>query len=284
MHLARRVVVLLANNQRVQDARGRIEWIYGRIDPLLRNCPVEYGCGIQVRKGGGGCRIGQVIGGNINRLHRGNRSLGGRGNTLLHGAHIGCQCWLIAHRRRDAAKQRRNFRTGLGKAEYVIDKEQNVLPLFVAEVLCLGKTRQSHTRTRAWRLVHLSIDQRHLGVIAFKIDNASVDHLVVELVSFAGPLAHPGKDRIATMTLGDIVNQLLDQYRFAHSSAAKKANFAALSIRLEQVDNLNTGHQYFGFCRLLRKVWCGAVNWPVRGRRNRVTLVNGISRHIHNAA
>ena len=57
-------------------------------------------------------------------------------------AHIGRQCRLIAHRRRYTAEQRRHFRTGLGKTENIVDKEENVLA-FIAEMLGNGKARQA---------------------------------------------------------------------------------------------------------------------------------------------
>ena len=81
-------------------------------------------------------------------------------------AHVGRQRRLIAHRRGDAAQQRRHFGAGLGEAEDVVDEEQHVLAFLVAEIFGDGETRQRHARAGARRLVHLAIDQRHLGVEA----------------------------------------------------------------------------------------------------------------------
>ncbi len=77
------------------------------------------------------------------------------GDTLLQRAHVGRERWLITHRRRNTAEQRRHFRTCLGEAEDVVDKEQHVLAP-IAEVLGDGQTGQSNAHAGARRLVHLA--------------------------------------------------------------------------------------------------------------------------------
>ena len=53
-----------------------------------------------------------------------------------------------------------HFRASLRKAENVVDEEEDVaasaLLIAVAEVLRHGQTRESHTCTCTWRLVHLT--------------------------------------------------------------------------------------------------------------------------------
>ena len=57
------------------------------------------------------------------------------------------------------------------------------------------------------RLVHLTVDQRHLalGQVVFD-DDAAFDELVIEVVSFAGTLADASEHREAALGLGDVVN------------------------------------------------------------------------------
>src|SRR5690606_41987198 len=94
---------------------------------------------VQVGERGGWRRVGQVVGRNVNRLNRGDRTLGRGGDAFLHGAHVGCQRRLIAHSGRNTAEKSRHFRTCLREAEDVVPDEQNVLTL-VAEVFSNRQT------------------------------------------------------------------------------------------------------------------------------------------------
>ena len=64
-------------------------------------------------------------------------------------------------------------------------------------------------------------------------------HLVPEVVALAAALADAGKDGIAAVLHGDVVNQFLNQHRLADARTAEQADLAALGIRLEQVDDLD---------------------------------------------
>ena len=101
----------------------------------------------------------------------------------------------------------------------------------IAEVFCQRQTGQAERATGARRLVHLAIDQGCLWSCAFEIDNAGFDHLVIEIVTFAGPLAHAGKHRIAAMRLGDVVDEFHDDNGLANAGTAEQANLAALRHR-----------------------------------------------------
>ena len=112
-----------------------------------------------MRKGGGRRRVGQVIGWNVNRLNRCDRPGFGRCDPLLHRAHIGCQSWLIAHRRGNTSQKRRHLRASLCEAEDIVHKEQNIRTGFITELLSQGQTGQCDPHTCPWRLVHLAINQ-----------------------------------------------------------------------------------------------------------------------------
>jgi hypothetical protein len=157
---------------------------------------------------GGRRRVGQVVGGHVDRLHRGDRALVGRGDALLQRAHVGGERRLIAHRRRNTAEQRRHFRTRLGEAEDVVDEEQHVLAFLVAEVFRHGQAGQRDAGARARRLVHLAEHQRHLGALGDRpLPSASLAmtpdsrNLVIEVVALAGTLADAGEHRVAAVAL-----------------------------------------------------------------------------------
>ena len=200
-------------------------------------------------------RVGQVVGRHVDRLHRGDRALGGGGDALLQRAHVGRERRLIADRRGNAAEQRRHFRARLGEAEDVVDEEQHVLAL-VAEMLGDGEARERDAHARARRLVHLAEHQRAfrldvgIGIVRVGVD-LRLDELVVEVVALAGALADAREHRIAAVGLGDVVDQLLDQHGLADARAAEQADLAALGVGREQVDDLDAGDEDLRFGRLL---------------------------------
>ena len=212
-----------------------------------------------------------------------------RGDALLQRAHVGGQRRLIAHRRGDAAQQRRHFRARLGEAEDVVDEEQHVLAFLVAEVFGERQPRQPDAGARARRLVHLAVHQRHLGafgdlVVLVQLDHAGVDHLVVEVVALARALAHAGEHRHAAMRLGDVVDQLLDDHGLAHAGAAEQADLAALQVGRQQVDHLDAGDQDLRRGRLFLEGRRIAVDRVALRRVDRAALVDRLADHVQDAA
>ena len=108
---------------------------------------------------------------------------------------------------------------------------------------------------RARRLVHLAVDQGAFGAFGRAVlrvlVHAGLDHLVIEVVAFAGALAHAGQHRIAAIGLGDVVDQFLHGHGLADAGAAEQADLAALGVGREQVDDLDAGDQHLGFGRLV---------------------------------
>ena len=228
------------------------ERIHGRVDAELGDLARQHGGGVEVGEGGGWRRVGEVVGGHVDGLHRGDRALLGRGDPLLQRTHVGGQRRLIAHRRGDAAQERRHLGTRLGEAEDVVDEEQDVLAFLVAEILGDRETGQGHARAGAGRLVHLAVDQRHLGLERLlEVDDPGLDHLVIEVVALAGPLADAGEHRHAAVRLGDVVDQLHDQHGLADARTAEQADLAALEVGGQQVDDLDAGDQHLGLGRLV---------------------------------
>ena len=146
-----------------EDARGGGQRIDGGIDAQLRQRPREHGGGVQVGEGGRRGRIGEVVGGHVDGLHRGDRALLGGGDALLQLAHLGGQVGLVADGGGHAAQQRGDLGAGLGEAEDVVDEEQRVRALVVAEVLGDGEAGERDAQARAGRLGHLAVDQRGLA-------------------------------------------------------------------------------------------------------------------------
>src|SRR3989442_6702971 len=102
------------------------------------------------------------------------------------------------------------------------------------------------TRRRAGWLVHLPVHEGGL------VDDAGLAHLEVEVIAFAGPLAHAGEDRESALMGRDVVDQLHDDDGLAHAGAAEEAHLPALGVRLEQVHDLDAGLQHLGLCLLFQ--------------------------------
>ena len=171
-----------------------------------------------------GAGIGEVVGGHVDRLHRGDRAGRRRRDPLLELAHLGRERRLVADGARHAAEQRRDLGARLDEAEDVVDEEQHVLAL-VAEVLGHGQPREADAQPRARRLVHLPVDERDL------VDDPRLGHLEQEVVALARALADAGEDRDAAVLQRDVVDELLDQHGLAGAGASEEADLAALARR-----------------------------------------------------
>ena len=211
------------------------------------------------------------------------------GDALLQRAHVGGERRLIAHRRRNTAEQRRHFRAGLGEAEDVVDEEQHVLAL-VAEVLGDRQPGQADAGAGARRLVHLAVHQRALGargravVLLRVLVDAELDHLVIEIVALAGPLADAGEHRIAAVRPRHVVDQFHDEHGLADAGAAEQADLAALGVGRQQVHHLDAGDQDFRFGRLIGVERRILVDGAARLGIDRTGLVHRVADDVDDAA
>ena len=228
----------LAHDLGRQDVRRRRQRVDRRVDAERGDLARELGGGVEVGERGERRRVGVVVGGHVHRLQRRDRVTLGRGDALLELAHLVGERRLVAHRRRHAAEQRRHLGARLHEAEDVVDEEQHVLVLHVAEVLGDGERRQRDPQAHARRLVHLAVDERGL------LDDARLLHLEPEVGALTGALAHAGEHRHTTVLGGDPLDHLLDEHGLAHAGAAEEADLAALHVGLEQVDDLDAGLEH----------------------------------------
>ena len=232
--------------------------------------------GVEEAEGGGRGGVGQVVGRDVDGLHRGDRAFVGRGDPLLQGAHLGGQGRLIADVRRHPAQQGRDFGAGLAEPEDVVDEQQGVGPGRVAEPLGHRQGREGDPQPGAGGLVHLAeahdraVDDRLAGAA-----DLGLLHFEPEVVPLAGPLADAGEDREAAVHLGDAGDQLGQDDRLAQPGAAEEADLAAADERGEQVDDLDAGLELLGLGRELverRRVAVDrpalATRRPVPGRRS----------------
>ena len=216
--------------------------------------------------------------GHVDGLHGRHRALPGRRDALLQLAHLGLQRRLVAHLRRHAAQQRGHLGAGLHEAEDVVDEQQHVLALDVAEVLRHRQAGQRHAHARAGRLVHLAEDEHRL------VDDARLLHLQPEVVALARALAHAAERRQAAVLLGEVVDQLLDDDGLADAGAAEQADLAALGVGREQVDDLDAGLEHLGGRRQVRHGRRGPVDRPALLDLDVARLVDRLAEQVEDAA
>lgn len=66
---------------------------------------------------------------------------------------------------------------------------------------------------------------------------ASLLHFMVQIVTFTSTLADTSEDRVTTMSLGDVVNQLLNKHCLSDTGTSEEADFSTTGVRSEQVDD-----------------------------------------------
>ena len=221
-------------------------------------------------------RVGVVVGGHVDRLHRGDRPASGRGDPLLELTHLVGQRRLVTHRGRHPAEQGGHLGAGLGVAEDVVDEQQHVLIHLVAEVLRHGQRGQRDAHAGAGRLVHLTEDQR--GVL----QDAGLLHLQEQVVALTGALADAGEHRGPTEVPGDPDDHLLDEHRLSHSGTTEQTDLAALHVRGEQIDDLQTGLEHLGLALELVEGRRLAMDRPAFSGELRVRGVQAFAQHVEN--
>ena len=261
----------------LEDRRGRVERVHRRVDPLLRDRPRERRGRVQVGEHRRRCRVGEVVGGHVDGLDRGHRSLRGRRDPLLQLAHLGLQRRLVADRGGHPPEQRRDLGARLDEAEDVVDEQQHVLASGLAEVLRHRQAGERDPQARPRGLVHLPEDHHRL------VDDAGLGHLHVEVVALAGPLADAAEGRQAAVLGGDVVDQLLDQDGLADAGAAEQADLAALRVGSEQVDDLDARlEDLLGRGQVLG-ARCGAMDRPAVLALDRIALVDRLAEQVEDA-
>src|SRR5215467_15995158 len=230
----------------VENARGGVQRVDRRIDAQFGQLAGQHGGGVQVCESGGWSRIGQVVRGNVNRLHRRDGSALGRGNPFLKCTHFGREGGLIPDRRWHTAEQRRYFGSCLRKAEDVVDEEQHILVLFVTEIFCDRQSGETNAETCARRLIHLSIDQRGFRLREIiRINDLRLLHLVPKVIALARPLTHTREHRESAVVQGDVIDELHDDNRLADPCTSEESDLASLAVGLQQIDHLDACFKHF---------------------------------------
>jgi peptide chain release factor 1 len=166
----------------------------------------------------------------------------------------------------------------LSKAEDVVDEEEHVLALHVTEVLRHGETGEADPKPGAGRLVHLTIDQRDI------LQDLGFLELQVQVVPFAGALTHAAEHRPAAVTLGHVVDELLNDHGLPHPGAPEQADLAALDERGNQIDDFDPRFEDLGLGLQIGELRGGPVNRPPLSiLRQRRTTVHRLTQDVEDS-
>ena len=86
------------------------------------------------------------------------------------------------------------------------------------------------------------------------------------------------------MSLGDVVDELLDEHSLADTSTTEETNLTTTSVGGEEVDDLDTGLQDLSGGRLVDERGRVGVDGEELVALDGTTLVNGLANDVHNAA
>ena len=221
-------------------------------------------------------RVGEVVGGHVDRLHRRDRAGARRRDALLQLPHLGRERRLVADGARHAAEERRHLGARLHEAEDVVDEEQHVLAL-VAEVLRHRQAGQADAQARARRLVHLAVDDRDLVEHARLRPSRGSRSLPSRVRSPTPVKTETPPCCCATLWISSWIS-----HRLADAGAAEEADLAAAHVRRDQVDDLDARLEDLDLRRQLAERRRVAVDRPALARR-RLLAVDRVADHVPDA-
>uniref|UniRef100_A0A1B0CLT7 Uncharacterized protein n=1 Tax=Lutzomyia longipalpis TaxID=7200 RepID=A0A1B0CLT7_LUTLO len=271
LHTTCNIVVLLPNNIGIHDTGCGIKGIYSWVDTQFGDSSGQHSGGVQPRKK------------SKTNLHGCDGALLGCGNTFLHATHVSGQGWLVTHSRGDTTQQGRHLRTGLGETENVVNEKQYILSFLITEIFSNSESSQSDTSTSAWGSKNLN-KKTNLGCLVLERNNARLNHLVVEIISFTGTFAHTSKYGVTTMSLSYVVNQLHDKHSFTHTGTTKETNLTTLSIGGKKIHNLNASYENLLLDAHLHEFRSFSVNGGKFVSFNGAPLVNWFPNDVNNAS
>ena len=232
--------------------------------------------------------VGQVVGGHIDRLHRGDGALGGRGDPLLQLAHFRRECWLVTHGAGHTTQERGHLGTGLREAEDVVDEDHGFFTGRVAELLGHGQAGESNAEAAAGRLVHLAEHHGDLvddvGLVALLVGVLGLFHFAPEVVAFACAFADAAEHAVAAELAGDACDHLLDDDGLADTRTAEEADLAASDERAEEVDDLDAGDEDFGLRVKFAELGRFAVDGALRRVGDAGQVVDGVAEQVEDAS
>jgi hypothetical protein len=107
---------------------------------------------------------------------------------------------------------------------------------------------------------------------------------VVQIVTLTGTLAHTSEDGVTTVSLGDVVDELLNEHSLADTGTTEQTNFSTTGVGGEQIDDLDTSDENLSGGGLLNELWGVVVDRQELVRLDGATLIDGVTSDVYNTA
>jgi hypothetical protein len=102
-------------------------------------------------------------------------------------------------------------------------------------------------------------------------------------VTLTGTLTDTGEDRVTTVSLGDVVDELLNQDGLADTSSSEESDLSTTSVGGEKVDDLDTGLENLSLGRLVDELGRVGVDGTGSDSLDGTALVNGLTDNVDDA-
>jgi hypothetical protein len=107
---------------------------------------------------------------------------------------------------------------------------------------------------------------------------------VVKIVTLTSSLTDTSEDGETTVSLGDVVDKLLNEDGLTDASTAEETNLTTTGIGGKKVYNLDTGREHLSRGRLVLERWGLGVNRSDLVGLDRSTLVDRLTNDVQNTA
>ena len=107
---------------------------------------------------------------------------------------------------------------------------------------------------------------------------------MVQIVALTGTLADTGEDRVTTVGLGDVVDQLLDEDGLADTSTTEQTDLTTTGVGGEEIDDLDTSDQNLSGGGLLGELGRVGVDGEELVGLDGSTLVDGVTSDVHDTS
>ena len=162
-------------------------------------------------------------------------------------------------------------------------EQHTILTLLITEVLGDGETSKGDTGTSSGGLVHLTEDKSDLGV-TIELNDGSLLHFVVQIVTLTGTLTDTSEDGVTTVSLGDVVDKLLNEDGLADTGTTEETNLSTTSVGGEEIDDLDTSDENLGGGRLLNELGGIGVDRAELVGLDGTALVDGVTSDVDDTA
>jgi hypothetical protein len=103
---------------------------------------------------------------------------------------------------------------------------------------------------------------------------------VVQIVTLTGTFTDTAEDRVTTVGLGDVVDELSNEDSLSDTSTTEKTNLTTLSVGGKQVDDLDTSFQDFGDSGLVNELRGVGVDGAGVLSVDGTSLVDGLTNDV----